>query len=318
MLLSLACCLACAPAPRMQGAIETAKAPPLPAVSAVPATSATSPSVAQVASPDGARVPTVGDTPPAEPPLPKEPRFVERLAHLRGRLVYSDGAPAPHLPVAIDNGCETLAGFTDARGRFAFDDVALPARFRSLESFQLWSGREEDERAGDEVSIEPSSLALPANQGPAPRQVRSGATREIAAPITIQGPAVVYLANHPGTQAATYFMNGIDLWGMGPNPGTVIGAAGPEKVEIARKLGLTVAVLYGDPNDMAADARNPPSDEPWVQTVNERVKAARAAWKLAELGESRKPRSRVRVDPACVKRASAGNLPPSGNERQAP
>jgi hypothetical protein len=74
-------------------------------------------------------------------------------------------------------------------------------------------------------------------------------------------------------------------------------------------------VLYGDPNEMAADARKAPSNEPWVQAVNERVKADRAAWELARLGDSRKPRNRVRVDAACVKRASAGMAPRNANQQ---
>ena len=295
----------------------------MPSISMVAVQAPTSPSAAPVASSDPTQSPIdnprspVAPPPPVDPLPPREPRFLERLAHLRGTLVYQDGAPAPHLPIAIDNGCETLAGFTDSRGRFAFDDVALPARLRSLEGFEFWSEREDDRPMVDEIPIEPSSSALSANDGREPRHVPSGWTREMA-PIALKGQVVIYLANHPGTMAATYFMNGIDLWGLGPNPRTVIGAARPAQVEIARKVGFTVAVLYGDPNQMAADARNPPSREPWVQTVNERVKADRAAWKLARLGDSRKPRSRVRVDAACVKRASAGNLLPTGNERQAP
>ena len=129
---------------------------------------------------------------------------------------------------------------------------------------------------------------------------------------------MLYLANHPGTDAANYFMNGFDLWGMGPDRGTVIGGARPEKVEIARKVGFTVAVLDGDGNRYVTEAGQAPSAEAWDRVLRERVDAARAAWQLAELGASRAPRSRVRVDAACVKRASARTTPCNVNEHQAP
>jgi hypothetical protein len=314
MLLWFPCCLACASTSHVDGAAATAKAAPLLMVSAVPAPAPTSwaPPVASQPPSQG-----VADTaaPAAEPP-PKEPRFVERLAHLRGKLVYHDGAPAAHLPIAIDNGCETLAGFTDSRGRFAFDDVALPARFRSLERFRLSSSRAGDDELGDAISIEPSSTAPPPNDSPSP-QVRSGETREIATPIIIEGPAVLYLANFPRTHAASEFISAIDLWGRDPDRGAVIAAARPEQVELARKIGFTVAVLDGDANRLIADARNASSPEAWMQTVRERVRDAKGAWKLAELGASRKPRSRVRVDAPCIKRASAGT-PRDEVEHQAP
>jgi hypothetical protein len=248
---------------------------------------------------------------------PKEPRFLERLAHLRGKLVYPEGSPAPHLPVAIENGCEMLAGFTDSRGRFTFEDVALPARLRSLESFRLWSGREDDEVV-DEVLIEPSSFALSTNQASEPQPVPNGATRELAFPIVLQGPAIVYLANYSGTRDEVQFMDSIDLLSMGPARGSVIVGAEPQQVELARKLGFIVAVVAGDGNQYVVDADKAPSEEAWDQTLRGRVKAAQVAWKLAELGASRAPRSRVRVDAACVKRASAGAAPRSANEQHEP
>jgi hypothetical protein len=280
----------------------------------VPGAAATSSSAAPVASTDPRQGNAVSATPAAEPPR-EELRFAERLAHLRGKLVYQDGAPAPHLPIAIDNGCETLATFTDAKGRFAFDDVALPARFRSLERFQLWSGREADGLV-DEIAIEPSAAAPGAN-GAAQRQLPSGATRQMA-PITLEGPAITYLANDPGTPAAGHFMNTIDLLSMGPEHGSVIVRARPPQVEIARKIGFTVAVVEGNGNRYVSDAKRARSSNTWVGTLSDRVAAARADWELAELGASRKPRSRVRVDEGCVERASAGTPPHDGNEHQAP
>jgi hypothetical protein len=210
-----------------------------------------------------------------------------------------------------------LAGFTDSRGCFTFDDVALPARLRSLESFRLWSGREDDEVV-DEILIEPSSFALSTNQASEPQQIPNGATREIAFPMTLQGPAIVYLAKYSGTRDEVQFMNSIDLLSMGPVRGSVIVGAEPEQVERARKLGFTVAVLDGDGNRYITEAGDAPSAEAWDQILRGRVKAARVAWKLAELGARRAPRSRVRVDAACVQRASAGTAPRNTNERQAP
>lgn len=312
MLISVACCLACASAP-VHRAASAAEAAPL---SLAPAPAPPPSSAATVAPPDPGQGSAVIAARPAELPPPKEPRFLQQLAHLRGRLLYEDGSPASRRPIAIDNGCETLAGFTDSRGRFAFDDVALPARFRSLERFRLSSSRAGDDELGDAISIEPSSTAPPPNDSPSP-QVRSGETREIATPIIIEGPAVLYLANFPRTYAASEFISAIDLWGRDPDRGAVIAAARPEQVELARKIGFTVAVLDGDANRLIADARNAPSPEAWMQTVRERVRDAKGAWKLAELGASRKPRSRVRVDAACIKRASAGT-PRDEVEHQAP
>jgi hypothetical protein len=217
-------------------------------------------------------------------------------------LAYQDGSPAAHLPIAIDNGCETLAGFTDSRGRFAFDDVALPARLRSLEGFRLSSD------AVDELSIEPSSAALSANTGPEPWLIPTAATRDLA-PVTVEGVVLAYLSNDPGTPAASQFMKAVYTWSLGPDDGAMLIEALPEEVPLARKAGFSVDVLYSDPLRMAAITRNARAYEARMKLLRAHIEAARLAWKLAELGATRKPRSRVRVDTACVDRASGLHEP---------
>lgn len=274
----------------------------MPSTSRVAAPAPNSSAAAPVASSDPTEDSTDSEALPA-PPASREPRFLERVAHLRGRLAYQDGAPAAHLPIAIDNGCETLAGFTDSRGRFVFDDVALPARLRSLEGIRLSS------EAVDEISIEPSSAALSANTGPEPWLIPRAATREIAAPVIVEGFVLAYLSNDPGTHAAIQFMKAVDIWSLGPDHGAMTIQALPEEVALARQAGFSVDVLYGDPLRMAAVTQNVRSYEARIEILRAHIEAARLAWKLAELGASRKPRSRVRVDAACVDRASAPQEP---------
>lgn len=285
LLVPLAWCLGCAPtAPAREAATTPKPAPvPLAAAAATPAVSASAAPIVPAAEPSAALSASAAES--ARAPAPP-PHFVGRLAHVRGRVVYQGGSPAAHLPVAIENGCETLASFTDERGRFAFDDVALPARFRALERFRLWRGGNAQELT-DEIPL---------------------AATAVMPTVTIESKAVTYLEHSPATRAAIDFMNTIDLWGAGLDPGSVIVAARPPQVAIARKVGFTVAVLDGDANRYIAEAHATPP-EAWVETVRARLAAARAAWELAELGASRKPRSRVREDTGCIERASAPQAP---------
>jgi hypothetical protein len=71
----------------------------------------------------------------------------------------------------------------------------------------------------------------------------------------------------------------------------------------------SVAVVEGNGNRYVTAAKRAQPSDTWGETIGERVASAHAAWKLAELGASRQPRSRVRVDDACVARASGAQEP---------
>ncbi|MGC4086834.1 MAG: hypothetical protein QM756_02835 [Polyangiaceae bacterium] len=173
-----------------------------------------------------------------------------------------------------------MAGFTDSTGTFRFDQLWLPARLRSSDGLTF---------------IENGTFTATVALSRAP----NASSGELA-PATLNSlPSIALLVPRSRTAEAARLAVSFDLISAGPTPGTIIVRVSPRRFIQARAGKLEIVVLDADSNSYAMDADALASEADWKAILNQRIAAGRAAFKRAELGQSRRPRSRVREAAGC-------------------